>query len=210
MMLLKRIFIAITFLISVLFSVNSLAANDDASLYDAKAPAGSAFIRVFNAVSTQNVEIQLDNKKLGNLAALKALKYSFTNPGNHIVSVNGDNITVSLEKDTPYTLVYFNKDKYQLIKDQLFKSQKKAQLSFYNLVDTQSVDVSTANGKVKVFENVQSGSVVHRKINAVKVDLAVFNSGKKSSTAGPHLLRRGEISSLFYINGALKPVAIWQ
>lgn len=99
---LSRLLLALALLAPAL----SPAQDGNAALYDAVAPAGSAYIRVLN-LSASGAEVMLSGKSAAQKVSAGQLgNYLFSAPGAHKVSVGGASLQADLKPSSATTLVY--------------------------------------------------------------------------------------------------------
>jgi len=147
----------------------------NADLYDAVAPANSAFVRVLN-LSSGVVDVSLSSKKTAQKVGPEQLgAYRFTPPGKTLLSVGAARLETDLQANSASTLLYANGSLTEL-KDIYVNEPKKAQLAFYNLTDTPTA-LKTADGKHEVVA--ANGSLTELKDIYVnepkKAQLAFYN-----------------------------------
>jgi len=195
----------------ILFAVFLAGASLDASagLYPPAAPPGSAFVRVFNGTTQPKVSAQIGDKNVGDTAALEASPYIFLAPGSYPAKIGGASQNVALQGSKCYTAALENGNSVHLFEQDCFNSQLKALLSVFNLIDGATLSLKTADGSQAVIDNVAADASGHREVNAVKVNLAVYNGATKLADAKPITLERGKTFSLFVTGSASEPVLIW-
>ena len=181
-------------------SFKALANNANADLYDAVAPADSAFVRVLN-ISDGVVETTLAGKLYPQRVASGLLgRYRFTAPGNSAITVNGLKIEQALEANKAYTILYDGAD-ITVISDKFVNEPRKAQVSLYNLTN-QDVALKTSDGAVVVVDSIGTGETGVRLINEVKIKFSAFSGDKKISDFDEFFLRKGNsYSYVLYFDG---------
>ena len=188
-----------------LLSLQALA-GADAALYGPSAPKGSTFVRLYNA-SSSPAAASVGNTQIKPVGAQASSDFSFLPGGDYTAQVGGKSVPVKLAADKYYTLVNNAGGSPQLIEEPPFKNKQKALVRVQNLSD-QSLTLKTADGKTEVVGNVAPQSHGDREINPVKVNLALFEGGKKVSDLKPVTLERGEVVCLYVTGegGKLSPV----
>ncbi len=185
-------------------------AEGEGALYGPEAPAGSAFIRVFNGqINLPVKEASVAGKELGEVDPISASKYVFLEPGSMEVDLDGKKHPVTLDKDSYYTLILMDGGVVKLVKDEAFDNRRKALVSFYNLTDVDSLDLKTSNGKTAILESVSQLDTKNRQVNAVKISVAAFSGDQKLADAAPVNLERGKVFSLFACGDKSSPKLVW-
>ena len=185
------------------------ALSASAGLYPPAAPPGSAFVRVFNGTTQGKVAAQIGDKNVGDTAALEASSYVFLPPGSYPAKVGSASQNITLQGSRCYTAALESSSSVHLFDQDCFNSQLKALLSVFNLIDGTTLSLKTADGSQAVIDNIAAEASGHREVNAVKVNLAVYNGATKLADAKPIALERGKTFSLFVTGTANEPVLIW-
>ncbi|WP_428241447.1 alginate O-acetyltransferase AlgF [Gynuella sp.] len=193
----------------LLMLISAPAFADESALYAGDAPDGSAFVRLFNA-SPKNVEdIDLGGKEVGDAEPMDSTQYVYLPPGNYALNSSVGQLEATLEADQYYTIVVVPDQGLTLIKDQPLGSQRKALLSFYNLLDQNDLSLKTTDGSTTVFSAtgfLHSDSV---EVNAIKVSLTAYLNDAPLLEAEPLSLQRGRAFSLFAVGTASQPRLVW-
>ncbi len=179
---------------------------DEAGLYGPTAPAGSAFVRAYNAGSSE-LNLSLGPVSIKDVAPRGSSDFKFLPAGSYSASVSGKSLPVSLKPNQYYTLVQMPGGELNLVDDPAFKNRQKALVRVQNLSDT-PVSLKTADGKTDVVASVSGKARGEREINPVKVSLALFAGERKVSDLSPLVIERGEVVSLYVTGngGNLSPV----
>lgn len=189
MMSATRCFAVLLMLWASLGSATVMAQDANADLYDAVAPANSAFIRVMN-LSDAGVEVTLTSKTSAQrVAAGQFGGYRFVEPGTHRIGVAGQTLEAELKANTASTVLYRNGTLVLLV-DDVVNEPARAQIVFYNLTDTPAA-LTTVDGKTPVVESrppFQNGS---RMVNEVKIGFAAYAGEQSLVTYPEQLLRKG-------------------
>ncbi|MBA1202513.1 alginate O-acetyltransferase [Pseudomonas capeferrum] len=188
-----------------LLSLQAMA-GADAALYGPSAPKGSSFVRVYNATSAP-VSATVGNTAIDQVSAQGSSDFSFMPQGDYSARLGSQTVPVKLAADHYYTLVNTGSGKPQLIEEPPFKNKQKALVRMQNL-SSQPLTLKTADGKTEVVKPVAASGRGEREINPVKVNLALYQDGKKVSDVKPVALERGE-AAVLYVTGsgnALSPV----
>ena len=184
----------------------NVARADEGALYGPTAPAGSAFVRAYNA-GTSELNLSLGSVTIKDVAPRESSDFSFLPPGSYSADAAGKNLPVTLKANQYYTLVQLPGGALQLVEDPIFKNRQKALVRVQNLSDT-PVSLKTADGKTEVIPAVAGKGRGDREINPVKVRLALFSGDKKVRDLNQVVLERGEVAAL-YVTGSgssLNPV----
>ena len=201
--------LALAFILMVLamFFLVPASRADDKALYGPAAPAGSAFIRVFNASGTSEVVAQVGIESLEEVDAWEASEFGFVPAGQHVLRVGGATRTVTLAADRYYTALA-DGSSIQLIENDQFRNRLKALVILYNLTD-EELSLKTSDGSVKVIEPVAQDSFGQREVNPARVQLAVYNGAQKLASAPQVNLARGKAFSLFAVGSSDAPRLVW-
>lgn len=149
-----------------------LAAEGNADLYDAVAPADSAFVRVLN-LSNSNIEVTLSGKVTPQKVAPGQLSgYRFTPAGTHKIAVGSKSIEPQLIKNAASTVVYDGKS-LTLIADKYINEPKKAQIAFYNLTPAKAA-LKTVDGKHVIIDPLGKDQTGSRMVNEIKIGFAAY------------------------------------
>ncbi|PVZ12402.1 MULTISPECIES: alginate O-acetyltransferase AlgF [unclassified Pseudomonas] len=187
-----------------MLSLNAFAGGDSA-LYPT-APAGSAFVRVYNA-SSQEVTPSIGTAKFTPIAPQKSSAYSFLPGGSYTAQLGGTSLPVKLDSNKYYTVVN-ETSAAKLVEESKFDNKQKARVDVQNLTD-KPLTLKTADGKTAVVEDVAPGKSGQREINPVKVSLALFSGATKVADVKPVSLERGQITSLFVTGSGSNVKAEW-
>ena len=184
-------------------------AEGEAALYDASAPAGSAFVRVINA-GPETLEVTTPEKTAAQtVPGFRVGEYLYLPGGKaHVLSVGGLQVTHDFAKDSATTLVVSGGNTTTL-DDEYFTGRKKALISFYNLT-TRPLALKTEDGKHAVVDTLESLANGSREINEIKIGLAAWDDTGKLAAFPATFLKKGRSYSyvVFEENGAFKPVVV--
>src|SRR5690606_1746250 len=192
--------------LSLALAVNAAPA-DEGGLYGPTAPAGPAFVRAFNA-GTSELDLRLGPVSIKDVAPRASSDFSFLPAGSYSASAAGKRVPVDLKANQYYTLVQMPGGELKLVEDPAFKNRQKALVRIQNLSDT-PVSLKTADGKTEVIETVAGKSRGDREINPVKVRLALFAGERKVSDLNPLVLERGEVAALYVTGSGSSLTPIW-
>lgn len=180
----------------------------DGALYGPVAPPGSAFVRVFNGSERPDLLAQVGAQTVDEIPAWGASDYVFVPSGTTTVSIGSVNSSAPLQADHYYTAVE-DKGAIKLIDSARFNNRMKALLMVYNLSDSKSLSLKSADGKTDVVAGVSANSVGTREVNPTKATLAVYDGDTKIADAPAVNLTRGKASSLFVVGEAKAPRLVW-
>lgn len=192
--------------LSLTAAIGSVQA-DEAALYGPTAPAGSAFVRAYNAGSSE-LDLSLGTVSIKEVEPRGSSDFSFLPAGSYSASAAGKSLPVELKADQYYTLVQLPNGELKLVEDPAFKNRQKALVRIQNLSDT-PVSLKTADGKTEVIPAVASKARGDREINPVKVRLALFAGEQKVSDLSPLVVERGEAVSLYVTGSAGNLSPVW-
>jgi alginate O-acetyltransferase complex protein AlgF len=191
----------------VVAALHTGARADDEGVYGPAAPPDSAFLRVFNGTAQPEIDAHVADKTLDDITAYGASEFVFLPPGQYTLSAAGVNQPITLKSGRYYTAALDGKA-FKLIDNDRYSNHLKALLIVYNLVDGSSMSVRTGDGR-PVVDKIAPSSFGSREVNAVKVNLALFDGGKKVTDVKPITLERGRVFSLFIAGNRDTPVAAW-
>ncbi|AGZ35885.1 alginate O-acetyltransferase AlgF [Pseudomonas sp. Rh2] len=164
-------------------------AEGNADLYDAVAPADSAFVRVLN-LSDRSIDVTLSGKVNPQKVAPGQLSgYRFTSAGSHKIAVGGQSIEPQLKANAASTVIYDGKQ-LKLIADKYVNEPKKAQIAFYNLTPAQAA-LKTEDGKHVVVDPLANGQTGSRMVNELKIGFAAYVADQKVAEFDDQFLKKG-------------------
>lgn len=191
------------FLLSLIIVFSSLPAHadKDKGLYDPRPPAGSSFVRFFNAAN-KPIAPSIGGKSYGEIPAAAASAYYVQKQGSVNFSAGLKVLPLTLEADAFYTVITDDDGTPYLHKDTVSDDPAKAMLVLYNISSPTALALRAKDGMVTVVDNVGKGKSAYRGINAVKVDLNVTGEGEKIvHRFEPFILEQGRTYSIFFVNG---------
>lgn len=159
-------------LLTFSWSISQAAQDGNADLYDAVAPANSAFVRVLN-LSERNIEVTLSGKnKPQAVTSGQFGGYRFVAPGKHQIAVGDKALESELKANTASTVIYRDGE-LLLIADQFVNEPRKAQIAFYNLTDKPAA-LKTVDGQHVVVEMITRDQTGSRMVNELKIAFAAY------------------------------------
>ncbi|PTU74226.1 alginate O-acetyltransferase AlgF [Pseudomonas mangrovi] len=189
----KRIIASLLVSFGLLAGASHAREDAGAELYDAAAPADSAFVRVLN-LSDGRVRAMLGGKNQAQqIAAGQLGGYRFTVPGKVHLDVEGQSTSVDLAANTANTFVY-DGSSLRLLQDAFINEPKKAQVGFYNL-SGQTLSLKTADGKHAIVDSVAAGQNGSRMVNELKIAFAAYQGEQKIADFPEVFLKKGRTYS---------------
>ena len=190
-------------------AVTAVAKDGNEALYDANAPADSAFARVIN-LDDKTASIKFDGKTaVQTVGSYQVGDYVFFPGGkSQALEVNGERLEQQFPKSSAWTLV-FDDGKLTAMEDKYYQGRKKAQVAFYNFSD-QPLDLKTADGKHAVVANISPMANGQREINEVKIGLSAWTASTEAAAFEPTFLKKGRSYSyvVYPQDGELKPIVV--
>lgn len=187
-----------------MLSLNAFAGGDSA-LYPV-APKGSAFVRVYNASSSE-ITPSIGPGKFTAVSPSSSSAYSFVPGGSYTAQLGAKSLPVTLSSDKYYTVVN-ETSQPKLVEESKFDNKAKSRIDVQNLTD-KPLTLKTADGKTDVVPNVAPSKSGSREINPVKVSLALYSGDQKVADVKPVTLERGKITSLFITGSGSSVKAEW-
>jgi len=183
------------------------ARGGDEGVYGPAAPPDAAFIRVYNATAQGELQARIGDKVLDDIPAFGASEFVFLPAGKYTLTAGPASEPLVLKQGRYYTAALEGKG-FRLIDNDRYTNRLKALVIVYNLVDGSTLSLKTADGR-PVVENVAAHSFGAREVNAVRVNLALFDGARKVSDVKPMNLERGRAFSLFVAGNREQPVTSW-
>ena len=169
------------------------SAQSTGRLYDPMPPDDSAYLRIVQAGSGKPVDVLVDGKvRLRQLASRNPSAYLVIPAGKHVIqlqsgSTKGPKTTVNAASKGAYTLAFpasTGTAEGTVFVDRTSTNRLKSMLAVYHLAPaTGSVDVTTADGKTTVFDDIKPGSPAILEVNPIKVQLAVTSQAKATASS---------------------------
>lgn len=176
-------------LLTFSWNISQAAQDGNADLYDAVAPANSAFVRVLN-LSERNIEVTLSGKnKPQAVTSGQFGGYRFVAPGKHQIAVGDIALESELKANTASTVIYRD-GKLLLIADQFVNEPRKAQIAFYNFTDKPAA-LKTVDGQHVVVETINRDQTGSRMVNELKIAFAAYADADKLVSFDELFLKKG-------------------
>ena len=189
----QRLLLALCLATPVLAS----AQDGNAALYDAVAPAGSAYVRMLN-LSAAGSELMVSGKSAAQKVGAGQLgNYLFVAPGTHKLTAGSATLQTELKANSATTLI-FDGQQLKAIADSYSEDSKKAQIAFYNLTDT-PLSLKTLDGKHAVVEGVAGGQAGSRQVNEIKIGFAAYAGEQNLARFDELFLKKGRSYSYLVI-----------
>jgi len=203
-----------------LISATVATAQADDQLYDPVPPEDSAYLRIINASHDGAVSTWVDGKLRGkSLAIGEAGDYLVVPMGKHKIIVQVADkptlkVAVNLVADRGHSMTMAVTSLHPagqplIFEDKINANKLKAVLAIYHLAPSLgSLDVESADGKVKVFANLASGVTNQLLVNPISIELIAMKSGEKAELARAGLvMQHGSAYSLLVLkNENGKPI----
>ena len=205
---LRNLLLLTGFTLSLLYT--NIGFTDEGALYGRQVPHNAALVRIFHADTTNPSPISGDmgGKTFASVDPFSATPYYFFVSDTIMLNAAGFSHSVALNPKSAYTAVLTKKG-FQVIEDSVFTNQRKALVSFYNLVEAASLDLKANQGKITVIEGVKPGERKERPIKAMKLAFSIHEKTKQIAETSPIVLNRGEVSSLFVYGEGTSPRSVW-
>lgn len=181
---------------------------DDAALYGPAAPAGSAFVRVFNASDNPELEVSVGDEAVTDIPPWNVSDFVFLPAGNHVVVAGGQRQSSSLAAGRYYTVVA-GPNRLQLLDNAYSENRLKALVILYNLTDAPSLSLRTQDGATEVIGAVAATAHGQREVNPAPVQFAVHDQDGRLADAPAVRLARGRVFSLFVVGDTERPRLVW-
>ncbi|MDV7210693.1 alginate O-acetyltransferase AlgF [Azotobacter beijerinckii] len=179
----------------------------DGALYEAVAPKGSTFVRLYNA-GNQEASASVGSVSLEDVSPLASSAFEYLPAGQYSARIGAQSLPVNLAAEHYYTLVTQAGGAPLLVEEPAFKSKQKALLRVQNLSD-KPLTLKTADGKTEVVKSVEPKGRGDREINPVKANLALFDGERKVADLKPISLARGETVCLYVTGSANQINPVW-
>lgn len=162
-------------------------------LYDPEPPVDSAYVRMIHVGHESTLEVLVDGKpRIRNLAGGEVSDYLVLPMGKHTIALQAAgkstvraSAALEVESGRALTVAFAAPGARPLVFEDRANSNKlKAVLAVYRLdAKPGTLDVLSADGKVKVFSNVASGTSSQLSVNPITIELIAAKSGEKTAQA---------------------------
>jgi alginate O-acetyltransferase complex protein AlgF len=174
------------------------------TLYGAQAPKDAAFVRVFRAVEAEGpleVGARRFDPPPGGVTPYRPVL-----PDIYLLRSGAQELELIPQVRHYYT-VALTPEGLIVFEDVEHADPARAQLVLYNLL-RETVELKTADGRTPVIAGVAPGEAGRIKVNAVAVQLGVFDAAGPLAMLGDPGLRRGASYSVFVFPGGSGPEAL--
>jgi hypothetical protein len=184
-MLLQRLLATLSMVMVLAYSSADLMAQTNGRLYDPEPPADSAYIRIVLAGDMLKVAVSIDGKlRIPSVSTNQASDYLVIPAGRHLIELQTPGklnklVSMPLEviQGRAITLVFTSSQMTEppiVLEDKTGSNKLKAMLSVYQLASKQkALDVTTSDGKTKVFSNLEYGKSAALAVNPISTELQI-------------------------------------
>ena len=191
------------FAVVVLFLAGGVCAQED--LYGPSAPPDAAYVRVVNATPDGEAAAELGDVDYDPVAFTGVTPYRVLEPGSVALNVAGAEASLTVEAGGFYSVV-LTPEGVNVLQDEALVDASRALLTLYNLSDTETLDLKTADGATDIVSGVAPGGAGSIVVNQAEVALGVFAGEELVEALGPSLLERGVAYSVLVFDGEAGPV----
>ena len=200
----KRVFRASALALAVLLMPALATAQSTGRLYDPMPPDDSAYLRIVQVGAGKPVDVLIDGKvRVRQLASRNPSPYLVIPAGKHAIqlgSSKGPKVDLVADGKSAYTIAFPSAAagaKGLVFTDRTSTNRLKAMLAVYHLAPSAgTVNVSTADGKTRVFGDLKPGAPAILEVNPIKVNLAVTSSAKTKAASSLDM-KQGSAYSIF-------------
>ncbi len=182
-------------------------AADDASLYAAAPPAGSAFVRVIQADLTSG-DGTVGATAVRGVESGEASAYVVAPQGSVAVGLAGAKHTLEATAGGYYSVVWLS-GTAKVFEDTPAESRTKALLTVYNLSDQAEIRLTTGDGAVEIVGGVAPAATAQRALNALAVPLSVYGPSGLITAFPERVLDRGAAYSVIVTGIGDRTAAHW-
>ena len=182
------------------------SAQSTGRLYDPMPPDDSAYLRIVQVGAGKPVDVLVDGKvRVRQLASRSPSAYLVIPAGKHAIQLQGGGakgpkVDLVAEGKSAYTIAFPSAAagaKGLVFTDRTSTNRLKAMLAVYHLAPAAgAVNVTTADGKTKVFGDLKPGTPAILEVNPIKVNLAVTSSAKTKAASSLDM-KQGSAYSIF-------------
>lgn len=195
------------------FFYSIVQAQSTGLLYDPEPPVDSAYVRVLvPADNNSKMAVHVDGKvRVPSVTAGQVSDYMVVESGKHTLSLHSPGkaqaaLMMSLDVTQGAALTVAFTSSQPASKPVVFEDKKgtnklKSMLSVYQLaLQNTAMDITTSNGKTKVFTGMAYGTVNAIQVNPIKVELKASKTGETSALALATLdMTQGAAYSIFLL-----------
>lgn len=182
------------------------------TLYDPEPPADSAYVRVVTAGHDERIDVNVDGKlRVKSLKSGAASDYMVLEAGSHVLAIRTSGktqdrvtTTVDVARGSAITIGFpavKPDSKPTVFLDKTNSNKLKALLAIYHLdPNIGAVNVSSADGKTRVFSDLVYGRSESVQVNPISIDLLVATGGDGVARGRPALtMTQGGSYSVFLL-----------
>jgi hypothetical protein len=204
-------------------SIN-LMAQSTGRLYDPEPPVDSAYVRVILTSDLGKMAISVDGKVRANtVTSPQSSDYMVISAGKHQIELQSSSksikkITLSLDiiQGRALTIVFTSDNATEppwILEDKSGSNKLKAMLSIYQFASkTMPLDISTGDGKTKVFTNLTYGKSAALAVNPISTELLIQSNGVSTVLGNINIsMTQGNSYSIILIpdkNKNVKPLVV--
>ncbi|MEX2540299.1 MAG: alginate O-acetyltransferase AlgF [Trueperaceae bacterium] len=192
----------------VLASVLAVSATAAAQgLYGPEAPRDVAYLRLINADSRGPVTMSVDGSEWQPLPYAEVSPYRQLPPGEHLVTLAGEEIAISASPEGFITVVALE-GRALLLEDEPLRDISRGLLTFYNLTAGDALSLRTQDGG-DVLTDVAAESAASVAISEAEVGLAVHHGEELLASLEPRLYGRGEAHAVIVLPAGKEPRLVY-
>ena len=181
------------------------SAQSTGRLYDPMPPDDSAYVRVVQATQGQAARVLVDGReRVRQLPARQAGEYLVVPAGKRRVQLQSGNaargpVMLDAASRGAYTITFNASGAPYVFTDRTGTNRLKAMLAVYHMAPgAGAIDITTADGKTKVFSNLRAGQPAILEVNPIQVNLVAVRSGTTTPIANASLrMTQGGAYSIF-------------
>jgi hypothetical protein len=176
-------------------------------LYGPDAPRDASYLRLVNASDQESVTLTVDGSTWEPLPFAGVTPYRQLAPGEHSLSLLGQELTFSASPEGFSTAVALP-GRVLLLEDTPLRDISRGLLTLYNLTEAGPLTLRTTDG-TDVLSDVQPDSAESIAISEAEVGLVLFRGDEEFAVVEPRLYARGEAHSLIVLPQGSEPRLIY-
>jgi alginate O-acetyltransferase complex protein AlgF len=193
-------------LVGFFLALTPLSAQEG-GLYGSKAPEDAAFVRILNSGSTSLPRVPVGAIRFERLESGEVSPYRVLSPGVLIIRARDGQADIAAGAGAYYTVVVSDSGP-QVFQDRRHDDPLRAQIILYNLADSSSITLKTADGGTEVIPGVPPGESASIAVNAINADLVLFSEDEKYADIGTMELEAGQSYGIFSIEHSENPEVV--
>ncbi|MCL1079023.1 hypothetical protein D5R81_13700 [Parashewanella spongiae] len=188
---------------ALLLISTSNAYSNETALYDPQVKANEALVRVLNLTEHSIVANFVSvNKKINNTASFTFSSYIRVRAGQNNFSINGHELSIDVKQGQFYTVVTKPDGNLTFAVDKKINKKGKSMIAVYNYSKAKTLSLKTANGKVTIIENVKPNATGYREINALSINMGIFEDTTKVRETNKQHLQKDKIKNIAIIDAS--------